>query len=307
MAFEKNIFEGTENSSCSIGPTVTYTGHLRREKNWKCPSHFHECAEVLFCVDGRGSVTIDGKEYRMKAGDIALFNPYISNSSGNCNEENFEFYFIGMIDFCYPPFAYNTLMPEEYPVFSAGPYKNQLEFYFQELIRETSRPETVYMPVVSALGNVIATQILRIYQLNILMEKDKAEAKSYSHIIKDYIDKNYHQAVNLDTLSEASFISKSYISHQFKKDMGMSPIDYLIKKRLEIARYLLTNTKYAVAEVAKQIGYDNPLYFSSLFKKNVGISPTEYRKNYTRDFSPTHAEAEIPMMFRKSDEIGQAN
>ena len=154
---------------------------------------------------------------------------------------------------------------------------------------------------------MIATQILRIYQLNILMEKDKAEAKSYSHIIKDYIDKNYHQAINLDTLSEASFISKSYISHQFKKDMGMSPIDYLIKKRLEIARYLLTNTKYAVAEVAKQIGYDNPLYFSSLFKKNVGISPTEYRKNYTRDFSPAHAEAEIPMMFRKSDEIGQAN
>lgn len=73
MAFEKNIFEGTENSSCSIGPTVTYTGHLRREKNWKCPSHFHECAEVLFCVDGRGSVTIDGKRVSDEGGEILLY------------------------------------------------------------------------------------------------------------------------------------------------------------------------------------------------------------------------------------------
>ncbi len=82
----------------------------------------------------------------------------------------------------------------------------------------------------------------------------------------------------------------------------MSPIDYLIKKRLEIARYLLTNTRYPVAEVAKQIGYDNPLYFSSLFKKHTGMSPTEYRKNYKREFRPEHRDVEIPMMMRKGED-----
>lgn len=308
MAFSKNIFEGIENPSCSIGPTVTYTGHLLRENNWGCQVHFHECAEILFCVDGQGSVTIGEDEYLMKSGDIALFNPYIFNASKNCNEENFEFYFIGIIDFCYPPFHYNTLMPDECPVFSAGAYEKQLEFYFQELIRETSHPETVYMPVVSALGNVIATQILRIYHLNILMEKNKTEATGYSHIIKNYIDKNYNQTINLDTLSENCFISKSYISHQFKKDIGMSPIDYLIKKRMEIARYLLTNTTYPIMDVAKQIGYDNPLYFSAIFKKSVGVSPSEYRKNYTREFCPTHAVAEIPIMLQvENDKMKHAN
>jgi AraC-like DNA-binding protein len=109
------------------------------------------------------------------------------------------------------------------------------------------------------------------------MEK-KHKSGTHSRFIKDYIDKNYHQVINLDVLSEASFISKSCISHQFKKDLGMSPIDYLIRKRIEIARSALLNTSDTVTEVAKQVGYDNPLYFSALFKKQVGMSPTKYRK-----------------------------
>ncbi len=283
MGLEKNLFEEMEAPSFHVGPAVIYTGRMRREKNWECQPHFHECAEILFCVDGTGTVWIEGKEYAIGPGDIAIFNPYVSNASGSCLGKELEFFFMGITDFCYPPFSYNTLMPEAVPVFSSGPYKNQLAFYFQELLRETSNPEILYMPAASALANVIAVQVLRIHQFNNLMEKNRAEARCHSHFIKDYIDKNYRQAINLDTLSEASYISKSYISHQFKKDMGMSPIDYLIKKRIEIARYLLLNTDYTVTEVAKQVGYDNPLYFSALFKKHADMSPTEYRKTYRQE------------------------
>ncbi len=297
MAFEKNIFDSSENPAFNCGPAVTYTGHMRREAHWSCPPHFHECAEILFCVDGVGSVWIDGHEYKMQAGDIAIFNPYVSNASRNYEKEDFEFFFIGLTDFSYPPFPHGTLMPDETPVFSSGPYKSQFQFYFQELLRETSQPEILYMPVVSALANVIATMLLRIYKFHILTEKNKQDACGYSRFIKEYIDKNYHQAINLDTLAEASFISKSYISHQFKKDMGMSPIDYLIKKRLEIARYFLLNTSYPVAEIAKQIGYDNPLYFSSLFKKNMGVSPTEYRKTYRQRL---HEEVHVPLILKET-------
>ena len=77
----------------------------------------------------------------------------------------------------------------------------------------------------------------------------------------------------------------------------MSPIDYLIKKRLEIARYFLLNTSYPVAEIAKQIGYDNPLYFSSLFKKNMGVSPTEYRKTYRQRL---HEEVHVPLILKET-------
>ena len=297
MAFKKNIFDENNGAAFNCGPTVTYNGHMRKEKDWGCASHFHECAELLFCIDGCGSVLVEDQEYEMREGDIAIFNPFVSNATRHHNGEDFEFFFLGITDFSYPPFPLNTLMPDNTPVFSSGPYKKQLQFYFQELMRETANPEVLYMPAVSALANVIAIQVLRIWQFNSQMEKNKSDARSYSHFIKEYIDKNYHQAINLDTLSEASFISKSYISHQFKKDMGMSPIDYLIKKRIEIACYLLVNTHYPVAEVAKQIGYDNPLYFSALFKKNTGMSPTEYRKTYKQDRG-----AGIPKVIRKTEE-----
>lgn len=282
MSIKKNIFDESEGTAFNSVPIVTYTGHMRKEKEWESPSHSHDCAEILYCVGGKGAVWIEDKEYPLQKGDIAIFNPYVANSSSNKNEEGFEFFFLGINDFCYPPFPCNTLMPEDSPVFSAGPYEKQLQFYFQELLSETSQSESVYMPVVSALANVIVLQVLRIHQLNSMVEKKESDALNYSRSIKEYIDKNYNKNINLDTLSEASFISKSYISHQFKKHMGQSPIDYLIKKRMEIARNLLVNTNYSVAEVAQKIGYDNPLYFSALFKKQVGLSPSVYRKSYTQ-------------------------
>lgn len=228
MGLKKNIFGEENNTSIGFGPTVTCTGHMKSENGWFVDVHTHDFTEIWLCVAGTGILTIDKVDYSVNPGDIAIFNMSVENSSRNVNKEYFEFFFLGIRDFFYPPFPYNTLMPDDVPVFSSGPYFTQLAFYFQELINETSEPEIIYMPVVSALANTVAMQVMRISQFNTLV-KD-SDSQGYSHFIKNYIDKNYNQKINLDLLSKETFASKSSISHQFKKDMGMSPIDYLIKK-----------------------------------------------------------------------------
>lgn len=52
-----------------------------------------------------------------------------------------------------------------------------------------------------------------------------------------------------------------------------------MKKRIYNAEVLLQNQHYSINEIARIVGYDNPLYFSRIFQKTKGISPSEYRKN----------------------------
>ena len=85
---------------------------------------------------------------------------------------------------------------------------------------------------------------------------------------------------DLDEMSnkDATHINKFYLSHTFSKYLGMSPITYLIQRRLQISKDLLTQTDYSIAEIAASTGFASQSYFSQIFKKFTGISPNQYRK-----------------------------
>ena len=63
-----------------------------------------------------------------------------------------------------------------------------------------------------------------------------------------------------------------------KKSTGTTPMQFITSIRITNAQMLLETTNYAVNEIARIVGYDNPLYFSRLFHKLKGCSPSEYRK-----------------------------
>jgi AraC-like DNA-binding protein len=72
-----------------------------------------------------------------------------------------------------------------------------------------------------------------------------------------------------------------YISKIFKEETGDSPINYLIKIRLEKASFLLKkNKEISIKEISKLVGYEDAYYFSKLFKKYYDISPVQFKRNY---------------------------
>ena len=72
-----------------------------------------------------------------------------------------------------------------------------------------------------------------------------------------------------------------YLRKLFKKEMGMTPLEYLTNLRMKKAETMLSimwGRDYSVAEIAEQCGYDDALYFSRVFKKYFGCSPTVFAK-----------------------------
>jgi two-component system, response regulator YesN len=118
---------------------------------------------------------------------------------------------------------------------------------------------------------------------SICEEISNVREKKLSGIIvsaKDYISGNYCSDITLEDVSREVSISPNYFSKLFKDETGSNFIDYLTMLRIDKAKKLLADSKYANKEICYQIGYSDPNYFSRIFKKIVGVTPTEYRSNF---------------------------
>ncbi|WP_455716388.1 helix-turn-helix domain-containing protein [Anaerosporobacter sp.] len=111
-----------------------------------------------------------------------------------------------------------------------------------------------------------------------------SSVKTNQQLIKEvvaYIHSTYQKNITLKTLAEYSGKKPEQLSYLFNLYMGIRPINYLIKYRLEQAISLLKEGDYTVQEVAALVGYSDPLYFSRIFKKHVGYSPSQVKNNVT--------------------------
>ena len=97
---------------------------------------------------------------------------------------------------------------------------------------------------------------------------------------RHFIENNFDKELNLKLLSHIRFTSKFHLLRLYKKYYGQTPKQYLIDKRIEQAKELLTKGNN-VTETCYDIGFDSPSSFSTLFKSRVGQTPSEFQKRAT--------------------------
>jgi AraC-like DNA-binding protein len=95
----------------------------------------------------------------------------------------------------------------------------------------------------------------------------------------DLIKSNLHLEYKLDSLSAESKVGISTLSRLFRRHLKISPIDYIIDRRLEYAKQLIKVSNMPMKEVAERCGYNSESFFSRSFKKKFGISPNSYRRS----------------------------
>lgn len=94
-----------------------------------------------------------------------------------------------------------------------------------------------------------------------------------------FMNTNLTRPVNVRTVAQAVSLSPSHFSREFKSQTGYSPYEYIVLRRIDRAKHLLTSTSLSVKEVAYAIGYNSEENFIHSFQKNVGISPGLFRRH----------------------------
>ena len=106
------------------------------------------------------------------------------------------------------------------------------------------------------------------------------KAKELVAIAKQFMDENFDQGITVSEAASYVFLSQGYFTRAFRDDTGISPMNYLMKKRIEKACKLLQNNEIKVSAISLQSGFSSPQRFNVAFRKQMGMTPMEYRKKY---------------------------
>lgn len=102
----------------------------------------------------------------------------------------------------------------------------------------------------------------------------------YVEFVKKYVEEHYMNEIQLRDLAAVAHVSGSYLSVKFKKEVGCSFTEYLVRFRINKAKELFEHRFTSCKEVASMVGYADYTQFSKIFKKYTGKSPTEYVRQY---------------------------
>lgn len=95
---------------------------------------------------------------------------------------------------------------------------------------------------------------------------------------RDYIDAAFHNDISINEISAVAMLSPSHLLRSFKMIFHLSPHQYIIFKRMELAKKLLTETQLPVSDIMLNIGYSSLSNFSWAFRQHYGLAPTDFRK-----------------------------
>lgn len=94
----------------------------------------------------------------------------------------------------------------------------------------------------------------------------------------NYIDNNINKKITMDELSHLFYFNKDYLMRIFKKELDITIMDYINKRRIYNSLDELKNTDYSMVKIAMNNGYASQEYFSETFSKIIGVNPLTYRK-----------------------------
>lgn len=156
---------------------------------------------------------------------------------------------------------------------------NKLEPYFQEIYM-LMKDKKLNDKYVLEQTEVLIHKIFRG-----LWELTRHTAKESEEIwrVRQYLDEHVGELVTVREMSGVIYRSPDYLIKHFKEEVGVTPYQYLLKRKMTIAEKLLADTVLPVKEVAEHLGYEDSRYFSGLFRKEKGVSPRQFRKNLCKE------------------------
>jgi AraC-like DNA-binding protein len=119
----------------------------------------------------------------------------------------------------------------------------------------------------------------------ILEEADSAQkASSYKRRIvmqsQSYIKEHFCEQIKLSDIARDVNLSPNYFHSLFTEVCGMTPHDYLVEHRINIAKNLLITADLSLSDIAERCGFKNQQYLTSVFKSKIGLSPTHFKKEH---------------------------
>lgn len=248
--------------------------------------HDHQgMMEIVLIAKGKQIYTVGGNEYTVESGEVFVTYPNELHSTANYPEDKLLLYYM-IID------------PEKLKTYSIGVSTDEsgliqkaLKNMKRRAFKGTDRLKFMLDDIFTACDsnstfrNTIIRNLASNFIIHVAECERMIETVHYSGMqsILDYIDKNIYEDISVSMLSEIAQLSLTRFQTNFRREIGIPPREYVLRRKIEIAKGLLINSDLTITEVAYKLSFASSQYFSTVFKRYTLMRPKDFL-NRTLDY-----------------------
>lgn len=239
---------------------------------------------LTYIESGCGTLSINNEKYKLKQGKIFVIPPHVLHHYIADKSNPWTYSWIVFSGSMVASFLRAMAISTESPILSCR-NDNRINNIFQEMLKTESLEFGREIKAVGLLyiliSELINTRINQGHNVN-----NSYHSSNKEHILEQairFIDNSFSNSISIEEVAYNAGVSRSYLFIIFKEELNISPQQYLTKVRIQHAISLMQQPDLSISQIARSVGYHDPLHFSKTFKKYKRISPVSYRNQLIKD------------------------
>jgi YesN/AraC family two-component response regulator len=258
----------------NLSVQITYANFNNNYESWNSKEQTPAFHRLYFIVGGEGSIKVNGKTYYPKANQLLILPAGTEQSRDHSKETPYSRY---ICHFNAQVGAWPLFHDKSVPCFTDTSEPEQMRTIFDQLVYHYQH-KTLFSDLYAqaALLQLLARCFEEGKHHHIIQTFMKSSEGEKIAKVLAYIDARITEPLEVEELAELVHLHPNYFIPYFKKHMGITPIHYVQKKRIDEAKKLLSYTDKSISQIASEIGMELS-HFSKQFKQITGLSPRSYR------------------------------
>ena len=250
-------------------------------------AHSHKSFEIMYVTAGSCTIFCGGGKYQALANHFVFVGSQIPHrleiqSDHPCAILNLEFHFssrkglLNLSELLEKSGDFSSFWKKRPSCFYGGDMRN-LGYSLKDLIPHLKKsPDSA-----DFLFYLLFARVMEELAFSVMHPRENTGLR-YLKKACEYIDANLHETIRIPKVAAYAGINKSYLQSLFARLLGCGIIEYVNKKRMEEAEFLLANSSMSITDIAFSTGYNSRQHFAHTFEKYCGTGPLAYRKLHAR-------------------------
>ncbi|WP_051620460.1 helix-turn-helix transcriptional regulator [Paenibacillus sp. UNC451MF] len=248
----------------------------KHQESYKVQIHHHANVQILYAIEGEGSIWLEGQQYAFEQDNAAFIYPFSKHAvSSNSHLTLLVLAFDDLSEKqvfhenC-RPFLFNRSELLKLNAFHAS----ELRLMLRKLLFEQKQSDPLSDWAMHNLIQDIYLLMVRAKESRQVQDANGLRAER----IRNYIDLHYYDSVTSEELSGKLGISIRQMNKIFKKEYQMTPMQYITEVRMGLAKKLLAESDKDIVSICFEVGYESLPTFYRTFKMAMNMSPNKYRQ-----------------------------
>jgi AraC-like DNA-binding protein/mannose-6-phosphate isomerase-like protein (cupin superfamily) len=258
---------------------VLFTGESQTKPVHQLGPKVYDYYLIHHVISGKGRFIVQGREFRLGAGDSFVIEPeqlvsYISNE-----EEPWHYRWIAFTGKQAARLIGDAGISPLQPIVHTGKRRQAAMLFRRIQLAFHQKKSGSHLQANGYLHLLLAEFSEAIAPAAPLGDVLDTESERITRQAIHYLSTQYAEPITIEMMADHLGYNRAYLSRLFKRHTLVTPVTFLLKLRVDKARQLLRERlELTVEQIASSVGFHDPLYFSKQFRRWYGVSPTEYRE-----------------------------